>query len=78
LGVVCCCIQIRRDSFHRALCAFGERSDFINLMYAMGFGRFSDFIDVFISVFVTPCVFNYANSVNGIVSGRVRSKPHSR
>ena len=35
----------------------------------MGFGRFSDFIDVFISVFVAPCVFNYANSVNGIVCG---------
>lgn len=44
----------------------------------MGFGRFSDFIDVFISVFVARCVFNYSNSVKGIVSGRVRSKPHSR
>jgi hypothetical protein len=40
----------------------------------MGLGRFSDFIDVFISVFVAPCVFNYANSVNGIVSGRVALK----
>ena len=44
----------------------------------MGFGRFSDFIDVFISVFVAPCVFNFAHGVKGIVAGGGRSKPHSR